>query len=420
MKNNLGMLERILERPSVENSSASASDTSRTASLASDLKPEERPKPQVNGSSQTRYLRSAFLDVRLQESPTNSGDSSRSRNESHVPIMRVGAAATQGTRQAMEDAHVAVLDLRSHPGFPSSADTLARAFFGVFDGHSGENAARFAEQHLLPNLLSQETFLTAPAEALVDAFKRTDADFYGAVHREEDPERDAGTTALAALVAGDSLLVANAGDCRAVICRRGRAVDLSRDHNAEYEAARVEAAGGYFLDEFLCGQLGVTRALGNFTPDIIALKQPSDRLKYRTSSDGQPLTFGGPLIAEPEVQTYTLTSEDEFLVLACDGLWDVMSSQRCMELARSHLRDNNDPQLCAEYLVQASLDMSSVDNVTAMVICFSKDPPPSRQMGRSASRGPSRSLSRECLSTLSSAILDAQCQPAGLERQNQW
>ena len=57
------------------------------------------------------------------------------------------------------------------------------------------------------------------------------------------------------------------------------------------------------------------------------------------------------LCAEPEVQTYTLTSEDEFLVLACDGLWDVMSSQRCMELARSHLRDNNDPQLCAEYLV---------------------------------------------------------------------
>ena len=59
-------------------------------------------------------------------------------------------------------------------------------------------------------------------------------------------------------------------------------------------------------------------------------------------------------IAEPEVQTYTLTSEDEFLVLACDGLWDVMSSQRCMELARTHLRDNNDPQLCAEHLVSTT------------------------------------------------------------------
>lgn len=56
-------------------------------------------------------------------------------------------------------------------------------------------------------------------------------------------------------------------------------------------------AGGYFLDEFLCGQLGVTRALGNFTSDAAAAKQPDDRLKYRTSSDGQPLAFGGPLIA---------------------------------------------------------------------------------------------------------------------------
>ena len=64
--------------------------------------------------------------------------------------------------------------------------------------------------------------------------------------------------------------------------------------------------------------------------------------------------------------------------------------------------------------VQSSLDMSSVDNVTAMVICFSKEPPPARLVGRTTSRGPSRSLSRECLSTLSSALLDAQCQPAGL------
>lgn len=68
--------------------------------------------------------------------------------------------------------------------------------------------------------------------------------------------------------------------------------------------------------------------------------------------------------AEPEVQTYTLTSEDEFLVLACDGLWDVMSSQRCMELARTHLRDNNDPQLCAEHLVSTALTRRHHNPVT--------------------------------------------------------
>ena len=67
---NPGMLERILERPSVENSSASG--CSRKASPASDLPLADEPKPQVNGSSQTRYLRSAFLDVRLQDSPSGS------------------------------------------------------------------------------------------------------------------------------------------------------------------------------------------------------------------------------------------------------------------------------------------------------------------------------------------------------------
>lgn len=72
MKNNPGMLERILERPSVEVSSASASGSSRKASLSSDLPVAEEPKAHLNGSSQTRYLQSAFLDIRLQDSPTNS------------------------------------------------------------------------------------------------------------------------------------------------------------------------------------------------------------------------------------------------------------------------------------------------------------------------------------------------------------
>lgn len=56
--------------------------------------------------------------------------------------------------------------------------------------------------------------------------------------------------------------------------------------------------------------------------------------------------------ADPEVHTHALQAEDEFLVVACDGLWDVLSSQRCVELARAHLRENNSPQLCAQHLVR--------------------------------------------------------------------
>ena len=58
--------------------------------------------------------------------------------------------------------------------------------------------------------------------------------------------------------------------------------------------------------------------------------------------------------ADPEVHTHALQAEDEFLVVACDGLWDVLSSQRCVELARAHLRENNSPQLCAQHLVRVA------------------------------------------------------------------
>ena len=59
-----------------------------------------------------------------------------------------------------------------------------------------------------------------------------------------------------------------------------------------------------------------------------------------------------PRCAEPEVHSHTLITEDEFMVVACDGLWDMLSSQRCVEIARQHLRDHNDPQTCAQFLVR--------------------------------------------------------------------
>jgi serine/threonine protein phosphatase PrpC len=59
----------------------------------------------------------------------------------------------------------------------------------------------------------------------------------------------------------------------------------------------------------------------------------------------------GPLIAEPEVCVHELEANDEFMLLGCDGLWDVFPSQRAVEFARGRLREHNNPQRCAEELV---------------------------------------------------------------------
>ena len=115
----------------------------------------------------------------------------------------------------------------------------------VFDGHGGTSAAEFARKHLLASLLAHAAFPGRPAEALRGAFVTTDEAYYRAVHRAEAPERDAGATALAALVWGGRLVVANAGDSRAVLSRRGRAINLSRDHKPSCpgERERVASAG---------------------------------------------------------------------------------------------------------------------------------------------------------------------------------
>lgn len=137
--------------------------------------------------------------------------------------------------------------------------------------------------------------------------------------------------------------MANAGDCRAVLCRRGKAIELSSDHrpsNPE-EALRVRAAGGHICpDGYLNGHLAVLRALGDhhFTD-----------LKAPTGPNG---SMQGPLTAEPEIASHALLPEDEFILMACDGFWDVFTSQRAVERARQQLREHNDPQTCSQQLVR--------------------------------------------------------------------
>ncbi|KAI7735258.1 hypothetical protein M8C21_021586 [Ambrosia artemisiifolia] len=76
------------------------------------------------------------------------------------------------------------------------------------------------------------------------------------------------------------------------------------------------------------------------------------------------------LIAEPDVRQMVLTDNDEFMIVACDGIWDVMSNQEAVALVRCQLRLHNDPQRCAKELVNQALRLHSTDNLTAIVVCF--------------------------------------------------
>jgi protein phosphatase 2C family protein 2/3 len=104
---------------------------------------------------------------------------------------------------------------------------------------------------------------TSLPAAQASALLTIDHHYYLATSSADD---SAGTTALAALIWGSALYIANVGDSRAVLSRRGKAVQLTRDHKAvePAERRRIEAAGGFVCTEGrLCGELAVSRALGN-------------------------------------------------------------------------------------------------------------------------------------------------------------
>jgi len=149
-----------------------------------------------------------------------------------------------------------------------------------------------------------------------------------------------GTTALAALVLGTKLILGHVGDCRAILCRNGRPVDLTTDHRPESQAERnrISTAGGYIDQEgYVNGWLQISRAIGDF--HFTELK----------NEDG-----GGILAAEPEVIVHEVTSEDEFCVLATDGAFETMNSRDIVQIARNSLVEKNSPEMAAAAVVRAT------------------------------------------------------------------
>ncbi|GLT34750.1 hypothetical protein SLA2020_092490 [Shorea laevis] len=279
----------------------------------------------------------------------------------YVPRIRSGSYADIGSRRSMEDEHIRVDDLSGHLGSLLKC-SMPSAFYAVFDGHNGPDAATYIKRNAM-RLFFEDAELPQIADIDAGFLKELESSHKKAFLLADDAlaaaessvSHSCGTTVLTALVLGRHLMVANAGDCRAVLCRKGLAVDMTQDHKPTYkpERIRVEELGGYIDDGgYLNGSLSVTRALGDW------------ELKL-------PLGKKSPLIADPDVNQVMLTEDDEFLIIGCDGIWDVISSQSAVSLVRCGLGRHDDPQKCARELVKEASRLNSPDNLTAIVICFS-------------------------------------------------
>jgi len=262
----------------------------------------------------------------------------------------VGSSSMQGWRINMEDAHVHILSL---------AEDKSCAFFAVYDGHGGAKVAQHSSKHLHTRIANQPEFKQGNIEG---AIRKGFLEFDKEMSTEDEIREDlAGTTAVCVVIKENKLFCGNVGDSRAIGCVNGNVEILSLDHkpNNDEERRRITAAGGWVEFNRVNGNLALSRALGDF----IFKRNPDKRAEEQV------------VTAAPDVIEKTITEDWEFILIACDGIWDVLSNDEALKFVRTRVAQQMPPeQICEELMTRClapNCQMGGLgcDNMT-VVLCL--------------------------------------------------
>ena len=304
----------------------------------------------------------------------------------------------QGWRKRQEDSHINDLDIG-----PSNKTQL----FGVFDGHGGNEVAKFVQNHFTEEFLKNPNYLrNDPKKALEETYDKMDTlmlekdgidellSLYKKAKEEAstvkennrnaqiealrqviDPkEKDdaqiamfTGCTANVLVIQDKKLYFANAGDSRSVMCKNGNAVPMSVDHKPSIpaELKRIEKAGGWVSDGRVLGNLNLSRGLGD----------TEYKMDKKLQRDQQILSN------MPDIKIENLTKDIDFIVLACDGIWDCKTNQEVCDFFIDKF--NKDPEgRISEYIEDLFDEILApdvytdtgvgCDNMSCIVIQFKK------------------------------------------------
>lgn len=289
-------------------------------------------------------------------------------------------------------------------GAAAAAGLPLTAMFAVFDGHAGVHVADLAAARL-PGLVAghpgfAEGGAAGMTAAMEGALATIDADFLAAfdaalVPRSE--EMHAGSTACVATLRGRLLTVSNVGDSRAILCRAGVAVAASDEHTPAGDEVRILAAGGWVthatevhlprgrqedVDPFtrervkqpvrmvqsshVCGALGVSRALGDAAFKGGRHVSVADDWSWpeHTRRD----ITADLVVATPSTAVFDLLPTDDFLLLACDGVWEVLEPQEAVQVVLESLNAGGNATNAGSRLVKVALELGSEDNISVVVV----------------------------------------------------
>lgn len=324
---------------------------------------------------------------------------------SEEQMLEYGVSGMQGLRPTMEDRHLHSTELPVE-GMKTLTD---HSIFAVFDGHGGGFSSAWLQENFLNTLKRQpemEKYALLPKQgpksradangvsllkqALIASFQEldrnltlaqrekneiimasrnrsnnnsSDEDSTGSDDAAATPEpvtplilERSGSTCVCLVVTPTHWVCANTGDSRAVLRRYGKALPLSFDHKPSNipERSRIANAGGEIKGKRIDGDLAVSRAFGDFLFKS-DLKRAPELQK---------------VIVTPDVVVYPRDMQgDEFVVLACDGVWDVASNEDCTQFLQTLLSEGEtDLRTLCEAALDTCLERNSRDNMTMLMI----------------------------------------------------
>jgi len=297
-----------------------------------------------NNTTESTHAVSAPVDVKTED---KIDEKKEEKKEESTPtpnllsVQDVGVCADQNWkyRRRMEDAHYYEDNFLGDP---------TQGFFAVYDGHGGKEAAIFSSNNLhkvLAELINKESVDLQNVDQVIEILKKTylqtDSQIAASVPNFH------GCTAVTVLISGKGdnkhLYAANVGDARAVLCRDGKAIRLTEEHKASdaIEAKRIADAGGFIIHGRVNGQIMITRSLG-------------DHLMKEY------------IIGDPYTHHEKLTEKDTWLIVACDGLWDVIEDQPAVDFVLEH-HTLSASEISKKLLIKALQD-GTTDNLSIMVV----------------------------------------------------
>ncbi|KAJ6971145.1 hypothetical protein NC653_035426 [Populus alba x Populus x berolinensis] len=343
-----------------------------------------------------------------------------------------GSMSVSGRSREMEDA----ISVRTSFCLPGINRRRPLHLFGVYDGHGGYHVAALCREkmHVLIEEELERVESTCGSGEIGEFGAEWEEMWRGVMKRSYERMDEVamstcacgsegfqcechptqmilgGSTAVVAVLTPEHIIVANCGDSRAVLSRGGRAIPLSVDHKPDRqdELARIEAAGGrviYLDGARVEGILAMSRAIGSAydgsrMPIMCDSIAPLSLMQFAVFKDvneeqlgiweslGRDEYLKPFVIPEPEITFTKRESEDDCLLLASDGLWDVLSGDLACKVARQCLREENRPvnagpqikdegagalypsrsMLAAALLTRLALGRRSCDNISVIVV----------------------------------------------------